>query len=56
MSKFRGFLIALAALCAVVTAAVPPAMADTNTTVRFRAGGESASYTAASRAMIRRAT
>jgi hypothetical protein len=44
MRKFRGFLIALAACAAILTPAVPSAMADTNTTVRFRAGGESASY------------
>jgi hypothetical protein len=45
MSKFRSILIALAACAAVMTAAVPPSEADTNTTVRFRSGGDSASYT-----------
>jgi hypothetical protein len=44
MSKFRRVLIALAACAAIFTATMPPVGADTNTTVRFRAGGDSASY------------
>ncbi len=44
MRKFLGFLIALVACAAFMTAAGPSAMADTNTPVRFRSGGESASY------------
>lgn len=42
--NLRGFLIALAACAVFMTAAGPASHADTNTTVRFRSGGDSASY------------
>ena len=43
MMRLRGFLILTALLLAVLPAAITPATADT-TTVRFRAGDDSASY------------
>jgi len=44
MNRFRSFLIALVAIAAAAATSAPLVMADTNTTVRFRAGGDSASY------------